>query len=786
MIEAIAWWLAVELIGLAAFPLAFVFFHFLPDRGYSFSKVFGLLLLSYLVWIGASAHVIPNHRWSIALVLILVAAISWVVARHRRKEIANFLEERRHHLLIMEALFSSVFFFALFLRSYVPDVGFVESPYDFAFINGIIRSDYFPAKDPWLSGHSIPIYHFGYLVIATLTKLTSIPSRITFNLSLALLVALTFSTAFGLFYNLVVERSSLKVMLSFGLLGAFLLAVMGNVEGFFELLAAHGIGSHDFYSALDIAGLDGPRTTTAWYPTEWNWYGRAVQIAGGPAEREFPFFSFLQGYVHGHTLALPFVLMAAGVALNVWRWPVDLGGRLSVSTVLAGLGIALTLGAVGFVNIWNLPAALFLFAVLVLARDYAAQGKFDQGFIVRTAAFITPVIALSFLLYLPFYTSIQSTGRFGLLETATQSASLRSIVTLPHHFLYIWLPFLWLTASFGIAALGRSKVSMRSIAFALLPPLAPILIWAVALIAKRGPDGLLDELSTRSASWVTVLVLVCLMGIVTLALIRQMQAAGKATLDRASFFALVVAGIALLLILGVEFFWFRDLWGMRSTTLLKVGYNAWTLLSISGTFGAYYIVSSWRPTERFGHLARSAWLAATALILAIAFIYPVTASFTRADGFDHTRHIDALILIKTFERDEYDASEWLWDEVRGTPVILEAVGDSYTGYGRVSSRTGLPTVLGWPWHEQLWRGSLSPQAGRKEDVELAYTTTDPEEAKAILEKYDVEYVYVGSLERGKYDEPGMAKFASFMDVAYQNEHVIIYRMPKEEPSVQAR
>jgi len=144
-----------------------------------------------------------------------------------------------------------------------------------------------------------------------------------------------------------------------------------------------------------------------------------------------------------------------------------------------------------------------------------------------------------------------------------------------------------------------------------------------------------------------------------------------------------------------------------------------------------------------------------------------------------------LILIKTFERDEYDASEWLWHEVRGTPVILEAVGDSYTGYGRVSSRTGLPTVLGWPWHEQLWRGSLAPQAGRKEDVALAYTTTDPEEAKAILERYAVEYVYVGSLERLQYGEVGMAKFASFMDVAYQNEHVIIYRMPKEEPSVQA-
>ena len=781
MLESLVWWLTIELIGAVAFPIVFIFFRFLPDRGYSFSKVFGLLLLSYLLWIGASAHAIPNHRWSIVLLLALITLVSMVVAARRRTEIASFLKVRWQHLIMMEALFSIVFFFALYLRSYVADIGHVESPYDFAYINAIIRADFFPAEDPWLSGHSIPIYHFGHLIVATLTKLTSLPSRITFNLSLALVAALTFSAAFGLVYNLVAERTSLRGILFFGLLGAFLLTIMGNVEGFFELLAAHGVGSDSFYSALDIAGLDGPRSTTAWYPTEWNWYGRAIQIAGGAAEREFPFFSFLEGYVHGHVLALPFVLMGTAVALNVWRWPAHLSAQLSLSTVLAGLGIGLTLGAIGFVNIWNLPPALFLFAIAVLARDYAAQGRLTLPLVARAAAFATPVIGLSFLLYLPFYTALRPTGDFGILETATGSAGLKSIVTLPHHFLYIWLPFLWLTASFAIAALSRAKLGIRSIALAQLPALAPISIWAIAVTVRRGPGGLFDELATRSTSWITILLVACLLGAVAIPIARQVQLADKGAMARASSFALAVAGVALLLILGTEFFWFEDLWGARSTTLLKLGYHAWPLLSISGAFGAYYVISTWRVTKLSHQVTRSAWLAVTALILMVASVFPVTASFSRTDGFQNARHLDGLILVKTFERDEYDASEWLWDEVEGTPVILEAVGDSFTGFGRVSSRTGLPTVLGWPWHEHLWRGSLDPQTGRKEDIERAYNTTDPEEAKAILKRYDVEYVYVGSLEKGQYSQAGLDKFADFMDIAFSNEGVTIYRTRETEP-----
>jgi uncharacterized membrane protein len=112
-------------------------------------------------------------------------------------------------------------------------------------------------------------------------------------------------------------------------------------------------------------------------------------------------------------------------------------------------------------------------------------------------------------------------------------------------------------------------------------------------------------------------------------------------------------------------------------------------------------------------------------------------------------------------------------------VILETPGtggSSYVYEGRVSALTGLPTLLGWAGHENQWRGSYEVQNAREPDIQTIYNTLDPEAARALLETYNVTYVYVGPLERSTYDGRALDKFGRFMDVVYQNEGVTIYKM----------
>ena len=108
--------------------------------------------------------------------------------------------------------------------------------------------------------------------------------------------------------------------------------------------------------------------------------------------------------------------------------------------------------------------------------------------------------------------------------------------------------------------------------------------------------------------------------------------------------------------------------------------------------------------------------------------------------------------------------------MKGAPVVLEANGDSYSGYERVSAMTGLPTVLGWYVHEWLWRDDTADLNEKSADIESIYTSLDEEYVKELLEEYDVSYIFVGSKEREKYgDALNEEVLNSLGEVVFQDE-----------------
>jgi uncharacterized membrane protein len=214
----------------------------------------------------------------------------------------------------------------------------------------------------------------------------------------------------------------------------------------------------------------------------------------------------------------------------------------------------------------------------------------------------------------------------------------------------------------------------------------------------------------------------------------------------------------------------------------------------------------------FTSTPRFLWLMGTIFFIGSGLVYPVIASMNRTNGFTTDRYLDGLAAMRAADPSEFEAVRWLEDNVKGTPIILEAIGGDYSAYGRVSSRTGLPTLLGWPDHEYRWRDSWAVQGTKMPDraegdavpgtchdgldnngdgaidgndatcrldadVKQVYQTTSVEEARQILQTYGVEYVYVGALEREAYGDAGFAKFSQFMDVVFQNTGVAIYKMP---------
>ncbi len=181
------------------------------------------------------------------------------------------------------------------------------------------------------------------------------------------------------------------------------------------------------------------------------------------------------------------------------------------------------------------------------------------------------------------------------------------------------------------------------------------------------------------------------------------------------------------------------------------------------------------------------WVAMVLVLLGAAAIYPVQASAARTANFSLPRSLDGTAFMATDPVDHGDAAAIAWlnvpANVPGNPVIVEASGNEYSHFDRISAFTGLPTVLGWLGHEVQWRINwlANPaRAGelerRKADVDQMYTSADPQVVRALLNRYHVRYVYVGAAERQQYPAVNMSRFDAFLAVAYQHADVTIYRV----------
>jgi uncharacterized membrane protein len=187
-------------------------------------------------------------------------------------------------------------------------------------------------------------------------------------------------------------------------------------------------------------------------------------------------------------------------------------------------------------------------------------------------------------------------------------------------------------------------------------------------------------------------------------------------------------------------------------TVFKLYFQAWLLLALAFPALAGTLLA------RAGRAARAAtwavlWAGATA-----SLCYPMGVIGLR--WLEHPAlSLDGMAYLNQDHPSDAAAIRWLATEVRGTPVVLEATGDAYSYFARVSSNTGLPTVLGWANHEGVWRGT-DPRVGqRSRDIQALYGDPDFRRAGRLLARYGIRYVFIGELERQQFAADGLDKFA---------------------------
>ncbi len=746
------WVIWLEALGLALFAVIGPRLRSLPDRGFTLSKLGGLLIVAYLAWLAGSLHLAPfapTTLWIIGLIgLTGGAVIGW----RQRAALRQIWQEQRTVLIAAEVVFLGFLLLGLALRWLNPDLWHParggEKPMDFAYLNAVLRSAAFPPYDPWHAGGYINYYYFGFVLVGGLIHLSGTAPAVGYNMAVATIFALTAFGSFGVVYNLLAPRLPGSRREQSALLAASVAPVLALIMG---NLAQAGWFLNGYAAEQVTKGR-----------LEWAFWD-ATRIVPGTIN-EFPFFTFLFGDLHAHMIVMPLSLAALGLALAWVR-----KGTARHWWLLGLLG--LVAGAIRATNTWDYPTFVGL-AGLMLAlatgrRWRRAGSGWPATMLAALAVAVTPAL-IGNLLFWPFTASFTTEssgidlwkgGGFTLLEMllAAERTTTEHLAQIGGHWLAVWLTVIglwaWRRGETLLTVIGPLAVLFIALALN-LPAIVPLL----ALLIAAG--WLLRSLALRPF----MIILPALWAL---------------------------AGIGLWLL--VEVVVVRGDIG-RMNTVFKFGLHSWLLLALATAAVLPWI---WSAMQRLAQQWRWALRIGLGLILTAGLVYPVTATPARiGDRWNPAapRSLDGAAFLNTISEarngagysldEDAAAIEWLRRNARGTPIILEAHQPSYQWAGRIATFTGLPTILGWEWHQIQQRSAVNAEPvirHRQQIISLIYNTPDPDNALAALRRYGVEYVYVGGVERQLYSAEGLAKFALMvergeLEVAFRQGNSVIYRL----------
>lgn len=770
-LAVVLWWVVVAVMGWVAFPILFAALPRLRDRGYGVARMLGLLIVAYLTWIAASTRVLPNTRGTILRMFALLTLVGIGVGYLRRRELGRFIHRQRWLILLTEGVFAALYLFWIGVRMLHPDLWHTpmggEKPMDFAYLNAVMKSTWFPPYNPWFSGSYINYYYYGFVIVGTLIKLTGTLPEIAYNLTVPLLFALTGTGAFSVAYNLFGGRR--RGALVAGLAALAFTVLLGNL-GVIHLVrnALINLGGQPFTTtipvfadtvalirglwAVVVQGADLSLRIESWY-----WHPTRI-IPTLPGEvgpiNEFPAFTFLYGDLHAHMIAFPLTLFALALAVY---WAQERHPRWA--SILIG---ALVIGALWPTNTWDYPTYLALALAALVIGNLAAQGKGWDRVICQAVV----LVALSRLLYGPYFRHYLA--GYSSVERWRGSHTPFNI-------------YLWMHGIMLFPLLTRMVAEIRPMLRKNPQALNATLIGVLAFAGMLAAIAALFDYQVALVTLPVGALAACLL-----------FGPGVAATHRLMW---LMVGTAMALSLAVEVIVLKGDIG-RMNTVFKFYLQVWMLLAVTAGVCLGWVYERARRWQR--DWRKLWWIGMGLLALGGALFLPCGIRARAVDrlpaeapltldgmAFMRTsRIIDGLLEGREIElAGDYYAIRWMQDNIKGSPVIMEGLAGEYHWGNRVSVYTGLPAVIGWSWHQRQQRIMLPDPLveKRRNDVNTCYNTGDIAYALKILKDYGVSYVYIGEYERAFYDPAGLEKFdrmaeQGLLQLVYDQLGVRIYKV----------
>ena len=685
------WYLLALVLGAAAMPLTGRLFRRFQDRGWMFSKVTAIAVSGFLTWFLVAVKIIKFTTMTCIVVTLVCAAASLIL--YCREQKAGFECIPFAHLDLVyaeELLFFAAFLLWTYFAGFHPAAYGTEKFMDYGFMEAMMRSKTLPATDLWYSQGKINYYYGGQYFAVFLTKLSGAKVELTYNLMRTFVAGLAFAMPFSLVHQMVTDR--------LGKTRSRWKKALPSVTGILAGISVSIAGNMHYvvYGQIIpfIQKLKGEEVSSYWFPDATRYIGFNPDVEDKTIH-EFPCYSFVLGDLHAHVVDIMFVLLLLGL-LYAWMKKVR-------TTELSRDSMSRR-------EFWKkqllMPQLLAAGALLGMFH-WTNYWDFVIYFVVTCGAAL-------------FMNIIGQKGRskWILGVTAAQAAEILTLATV------IILPF---TLQFDTSNMvqGIALAKHHSLPHQLL------VLW--------GLPGIL-----------TILFVVSL-------LIEKLRGAEQKSLYHLlisirlpDLFAILMGLCAIGLVLIPELVYVRDIYengNARANTMFKLTYQAYIMFGMTMIYAIFRLLV----------IGKNKILKVLAFIGLFLFVWTcgyfgnsVHSWFGTVWKPSQYKGLNATAFLETDFPEDVNGIRWLKDNISDAPVVLEANGDSYSEYERVSAMTGLPTIMGWYVHEWLWRGDLADLNTKIEEIKEIYTSTDETRVKELLEDYNVSYIFVGSCERNKY------------------------------------
>lgn len=685
------WWLLAFLMGMLAMPVTGLLFVGIEDKGWMFSKVLAVAVTGFATWFLVVIKLLKFTAGSCIGVCVLCALLCGILYHFQIKKGIDCIPTGKGELIYWEEiLFFAFFLLWTYLAGFRPQAYGTEKFMDYGFMEAMMRSTTLPAKDLWYSEGTINYYYGGQYFAVFLTKLSGSKVEMTYNLMRTFVAAFAFVLPFSLVYQMMTDWMGDQLTGKKRCVPA--------VSGIFAGLSVSIAGNMHYvvYSKILpwIQKMQGKEADSYWFPDATRYIGYDPDVPDKTIH-EFPCYSFVLGDLHAHVVNVMFVLFLVGL---LYAW---------IRKIRMKEAVIEKLDKKQFWKRHLLMPHILLAAILIGMFRFTNFWDFIIYFVVAGGTVL-------------FANIIQFQGKIKtiLAVTAAQAAEILGISYLAS------LPF---TLSFDTMFKGVGIAQYHSMPHQLL------ILWGLPV-------------------FLTVLLFGCILGEklrggANRSLYRLMRAISVPDL-----FAIIMGLCAIGLIVIPEFVYVRDIYengNARANTMFKLTYQAYMLFGMTMAYGIFRILNC------AGKKICKVLTVIGLVLLCWTFGYfgiSVRSWFGEVWNPSGYRGLNATSFLENDFAEDASAIRWLKENISGSPVVLEANGDSYTGYERVSAMTGLPTVLGWYVHEWLWRDDTADLNAKSADIESIYTSSDPEYVRELLDRYEISYVFVGSKEREKYGE----------------------------------